>query len=407
MRSAPSERAIVFCVGAVQFVNVLDFMIVMPLGPDFAEALGISLSHLGYVGGSYTAAACVSGLAGALFLDRFDRRKALAVAMLGLVLGTLAGAFATGLATLMAARIVAGAFGGPATSLSYSIVADVVPPARRGQAMGAVMGAFAVASIFGVPAGLELARHGGWRLPFLAVAALGGALGTYAHAVLPPMIGHLGKWRSKSALGDLLDLVRADLVLSLVMTFLVMAAGFVIIPSISAYLLGNLHYPRERLGLLYLVGGAVSFVATRVVGWLVDRFGSARVGTFGCVFVAVIVYLGFVNEPPVIPVMAVFVGFMLGMSFRNVAYNTLTTKVPNANERARFSSVQSAVQHLASALAAFAAAHMLEELPDKTLSGIADVAWVSIGIGLSLVPLLWIVEARVARRAASGPASAE
>jgi hypothetical protein len=37
------------------FVNVLDFMMVMPLGPDFAAALDIPTSHLGYIGGSYTA----------------------------------------------------------------------------------------------------------------------------------------------------------------------------------------------------------------------------------------------------------------------------------------------------------------------------------------------------------------
>src|SRR5687767_9672822 len=92
-----SERAIVFCIGAVQFINILDFMIVMPLGPDLAQALDIPLSRLGYVGGSYTAAACISGFAGAFFLDRFDRRRALTVSLAGLVLGTVAGAFARGL----------------------------------------------------------------------------------------------------------------------------------------------------------------------------------------------------------------------------------------------------------------------------------------------------------------------
>lgn len=394
-RTGPSERAIVFCVGAVQFVNILDFMIVMPLGPDFGAALDIPLSHLGYVGGAYTAAACVSGLACALFLDRFDRRKALAVAMLGLVLGTLSGAFARGLASLMAARIVAGAFGGPATSLSYSIIADVIPPDRRGKAMGAVMGAFSIASILGVPAGLELARLGGWKLPFVAVAALGAVLGTFAHVVLPPMSAHLAAARQGELGKDLVALLRADVLLSFAMSFVVMIAMFMLIPNISAFVQYNLGYPRARLGMLYLAGGAASFVAMRVVGGLVDRFGSAKVGSVAVLLISAVIYLGFALTPPLLPVMATFIGFMLAASVRNVAYNTLTTKVPRPAERARFGSVQSAVQHLASALGAFASAQFLTENPDHSLVGIPSVAMVSIAMGLTLPAFFLAVERRV------------
>ena len=49
-----SERTIVFLVGAIHFVNILDFMMVMPLGPDFATALAIPMSKLGWIGGAYT-----------------------------------------------------------------------------------------------------------------------------------------------------------------------------------------------------------------------------------------------------------------------------------------------------------------------------------------------------------------
>src|SRR5438105_12040570 len=182
---------VVLLIGAVQFVNILDFLLVMPLGPDFASALSVPTSRLGYVGGSYTAAAALSGLGSAFFLDRFDRRKALAVAMLGLVVGTAAGGFATGLGTLMAARVLAGLFGGPATSISFSIIADAVPPERRGRAMGAVMGSFSVASVIGVPVGLELARQGGWSLPFFAVAGMGALVAAAAIFFLPPLRLHL------------------------------------------------------------------------------------------------------------------------------------------------------------------------------------------------------------------------
>ena len=60
MGAKVSERAIIAVVGAVQFVNILDFMMVMPLGPDFAKSLSIPESHLGYIGGAYTASASVA-----------------------------------------------------------------------------------------------------------------------------------------------------------------------------------------------------------------------------------------------------------------------------------------------------------------------------------------------------------
>ena len=210
-RREPKELTLVFLIAAVQFVNILDFVMVMPLGPDFAAALAIPLSTLGYIAGAYTFAAALAGLAGSLFLDRFDRRRALAVAMFGLVCGTALGGFAQPLSTLapflhlanllhqpaplvalMSARVIAGMFGGPATSIAISIIADKIPPERRGKAMGLVMGAFAVASVIGVPAGLKLARRGGWRLPFFGVAFIGAGIVAFsAVSLLPPLTGHL------------------------------------------------------------------------------------------------------------------------------------------------------------------------------------------------------------------------
>ena len=191
--SSAVETRTIALVALVQVVNILDFIMVMPMGPEFAKALGIPLSHLGYVGGTYTAAACVSGLISATFLDRFDRRSALIVALLGLTLGTISGAFATGFPSLLLARAAAGAFGGPATALSYAIVADIVPPERRGRATGLLMGAFAVASVLGVPAGLSLAQNLGWRAPFIAVGVLGGLIAGAAFMLMPTIRGHLDR----------------------------------------------------------------------------------------------------------------------------------------------------------------------------------------------------------------------
>lgn len=282
------ERRIVLLVGAIQFVNVLDFMMVMPLGPDFAAALNIDTSHIGLVGGAYTASAAVTGLLGSLFLDRYDRRTALALAILGLVIATAAGGFATGIGTLIAARILAGAFGGPATSLSLAIIADTVPPMRRGKALGSVMAAFSVASVLGVPAG---------------------------------------------------------------------------------------RYPREQLGLLYLVGGIASFVAMRAVGNLVDRWGAMPLILIGTIFHVVALKSAFIDQTVWLPILVIFTLYMLSGSLRMVPLQTLASRVPVAHQRARFMSVQSCVQHLASALGAFVGSVLLTADPSGKLIGMDLLAW--------------------------------
>lgn len=401
----PSERTIVFLVGAIQFVNVLDFMMVMPLGPDFAVGLGIPAAHLGYIGGSYTAAASVSGLAGSFFLDRFDRRSALGLAMLGLVIGTLAGGFATSFETLIAARVLAGLFGGPATSLSLSIIADVIPAERRGRALGAVMSAFSVASVLGVPAGLELARHGGWRLPFFAVAGVGFVVTTLSIFSLPSLRLHLQRPKDEVALPFLEIWSRPVVLYSLSLTAAVMVSSFILVPNISAYLQYNLGYPRESLWMLYLVGGSCAFFANRLYGRLVDQYGSFRIGTLGTLAFIAVVYFAFIAYSPSIPVLVIFVAFMLSSSLRAVPLNTLTTKVPKARERARFMSIQSAVQHLSSAVGAFLSAKLLHELPSHRLEGITTISMVSIAAALLFPPLAWTIESRVRARAPEASAA--
>lgn len=406
-----SERAVIFLIGAVQFVNILDFVMVMPLGPDFAKGLGIDSSHLGYIAGSYTAAASVAGLAGGYFLERFDRRKALAVAMLGLVLATAAGGLATGLTTLMLARVAAGIFGGPATSLAMAIIADVIPVERRGRAMGAVMGAFSVASVVGVPLALMASELGGWRTPFLGVAGLGLLVVLGAVFFLPPMRGHLEAERRQAHPVSVWELLHSrDVQLSYLMSAVTMMGGFVLIPNIAAYLQQNLGYPRGNLQQVYFFGGIVSFVTLRIAGPKVDRLGAFRVGTVGALLAAAFTYVGFIHYPRWLPIPVFFMGFMLAMGMRNVSYQTLTSRVPSPSVRARFMSLQSAVTHMFSALAAFLSSKILINLPDGTLGGVPEVALVSIAFTLAVPPMLLIVERRIRARdlaaAAAKPAPA-
>jgi predicted MFS family arabinose efflux permease len=389
-----SERRLVVLIGAVQLVNALDFMMVMPLGPDFARALDVPTSQLGMVGGSYVLAAAVAGIAGAFFLDRFDRRRALAVALGGLVIGTAAGGFATGLPSLLATRIVAGAFGGPATAIALAIITDAVPPDRRGRVLGAVMGAFAVASVLGVPAGLELARLGGWRTPFFVVAGLGAVTALIVISQLPPQTAHLARRAPPTPFRAVLR--RPVVLLALSCTAAATIASFAMIPNLSAYFQFNRGYPREQLGILYLVGGALSFGTLRLAGWASDRYGAPVVAACASFLFAAVMIVGFVAPFGAVPVIFIFVAFMIGSGARFVPLQALSTRVPAPAERARFMSAQSAVQHFASAAGAMIGAAVLVEGPGGALVGMDHLAWFAVATCVALPVLLYLVSRRVA-----------
>jgi predicted MFS family arabinose efflux permease len=305
---------------------------------------------------------------------------------------------------MVAARVAAGAFGGPATALSLSIVADLIPAERRGKALGAVMGAFSVASVLGVPAGLELAQRGGWRAPFVAVAAMGLLVAGAAVRLMPTMRGHMARARRASApAGPLLRVPGA--VLSLAAMGATMMATFAIVPNIAAHLQFDLGYPRELLGRLYMVGGALSFLVLRVAGRWVDRAGAPRVAWLGTVVFVFVLGVGFAFPPAGLPVMPVFALFMVATSFRNVSLNTLASKVPGPGERARFMSAQSAVQHLASAAGATLSTGVLEVAADGRLEGMTTLALGAAGLSLALPVLLAAVAARLERRDGVPPAA--
>jgi predicted MFS family arabinose efflux permease len=407
----------------VQLVNILDFMMPSPLGPRFAADLGIETASLGVVVASYTLAAGVAGLLGAFFLDRYDRRPALALSLFGLAIGTGGAVFARDLPTLVLARVVAGAFGGPATALAMAIVADVVPTKRRGRALGTVMMAFSVASVLGVPMGLVLADWGSWHTPFVVTALLCALAAVGARLFLPPLRSHVTTTPTDHAWRDVVVSIRALVAepavrLSYGMALVSAFGAFMLIPNIASFVQNNFGYPESMLSLLYGAGGLASLLVLRPLGRLVDRVGSFPVSLGGTVGYAIVCAVFFVLLPPWIhalcavqdQVMGVpfswgwlvvallFVLFMLTSNARNVSFGTLSSRVPPPALRARYQSLSSMVQHVGLAAGGLTGPLLLTSEPDGSLVGVERIAILSIVVLLTIPWLLRLVEQRVDAR---------
>ena len=98
------ERAVLLTLGAVQFTSIVDFMVIMPLGPQLMRKLEIGPQQFGLVVSSYTLAAGVCGLVASALIDRFGRKSAFLALYAGFNGGTLLCGLAPSYATLTAAR---------------------------------------------------------------------------------------------------------------------------------------------------------------------------------------------------------------------------------------------------------------------------------------------------------------
>lgn len=369
----------VLLVAAIQFVYILDFIMVLPLGPDLAAALGFPAERVGLLTAAYTLASVAAGLAGLRLLDRFERKRVLLCAFGLLALATVATCLATDLATLLAARAVTGLVGAPAIATGMALVIDLTPPTQRGRVIAKVMLGFSLAAIAGVPAALELARIGGWRLPFMALGLLALGIWLLAAALLPASGAHLARRELRGLLSS--GTVRAACVVQGLSQF----SAFLLIPHFSAYYLLNLGFPRDRLGLLYLAGGLVALVAVQLLGRLADRSGPRMAVAIASSGMAIGLLPFFAGSSAGLPLMVMcFVAFMAGNAGRNVSLGAALSQVPEPQQRASFMALQNMVQDIAIAAAALAGSALLAQDAGGRLNGMALLAACAMAVGCAV-----------------------
>ena len=342
---------------AVQFTHVVDFIIMMPLGPYYLRELDITTRQFSLLVSAYAFTACLSGLLAASQVDRFDRKRALLFLFAGFTGGTALCAAANSFGVLLLGRAVAGAFGGILAAMSLAIIGDAFPEERRGLATGIVMSSFSVATIVGVPAGLFLADLLGTRAPFAALAGLSAVVLLLAARIIPSLRHHLGHDAPDWRVLLLPSHVRAYAL----MTCLVLGT-FTIIPFLPAFLEFNGGWKKSDVALMYLCGGLATLVTTSLFGRLADYFGKLPVFRILAVLamVPVLLITNLTREPLVVGLMYTTL-YMVLASGRMVPAMAMITSSARAAYRGSFMSVIASVQQMAVGLAAQVAALFIRQ----------------------------------------------
>lgn len=421
------EKRFLWVLAGIQFSHIVDFMVMMPLGPQIMEAFGISAAAFGLLVSSYTYTGAISGLITASVIDRFDRRRYLLVVFSGFILASMACGLAQSYFWLVAARATAGAFGGIMGALIFTISADHIPYVRRGKASGVIMSAFSLSTVIGVPLSLTLATHWGWRMPFFAIGAVSLGLLYLAWREIPRKArahshgpaagvaaahgahgahtasGTAGDSRGATAqhaapplepalilrrLGPLRDVLRArHCQIAMGLSMLVLFSSFLLIPYITVHLVYDVGVRLEQIPLMYLFGGTASFFSARIIGRLADRYGKLKVyRRVALLSLIPLVWLPNMGASPLWLALICTTLFFVLVPGRMVAVSAAIVSAPPPSQRARFMAVNTAAQQLAMGSAAIIGGLLLTSRPEGGFDG---MVWVSLASLLATLLGIW------------------
>lgn len=386
-----AERKTLLALAGIQFTYILDFMIVMPLGPVFTRALGISVQQFGWMVAAYTFSAAIAGILAANFIDRF-RRRTLLLALYGMfALATLLCALAPGYWSLMVARCLAGAFGGLLSAMIQVCVSELIPFERRGRAMSLIMSAFSVASVVGIPLGLMLAANFGFRAPFIFITVLCAGILAFGWHVFPDVPlqkrVHVPGTPQQSWLAPMRDVLREPNHLrAFAFMFLLIFSGTLLFPYLPLHLTTNLGMSEAQLPLMYLIGGLMTLFSARLVGKLADKRGKLRVYRWAALSALIpVLALTNIGAVPLEVLLVVTTFLFVLMTSRAIPGMAMITGSAVPSMRGAFMSMNATVHSVSSGVAVLVGSAILSQVPGGPLENFEVLGYLMVVVTIAAI----------------------
>lgn len=389
-----AERFFLLTLAGIHFSHILDFMIMMPLGPILMAAFGIGTHEFGLLVASYSFSAAASGVLAATFVDRFERKRLLLIGFALFALATLACGLAPSYPTLILARGLAGVFGGIMGALVQTMIGDTIPFSRRARASGIVSSAFSISTIAGVPLSLWLANHFGWRAPFMFIAAMSVVFLAVGLRYLPELRHHLEAEPRAHLLSATFGVLGdANHLRALLFSALIIFSGFTVIPYITVYAVNNVGIAQQDIPFVYLIGGLATFVSARLIGHWADKHGKVelyrRVALLAMLPVLVVTQVG---RLPLWAWLICTTCFFVLISGRMIPAMAILSSAAQPRLRGTFMSLNGTVQSLAMGLATTLAGFLTSLDESGRIVGYPLVGYVALAANLLAI---WFVSSIV------------
>jgi multidrug resistance protein len=284
--SSPLRR--IWILMATVFVDMLGFLMVLPLLPFYAERLGASPTMIGALISTFALAQLITAPLWGRLSDRYGRRPIIIGALLASAVAYSVFAVANTVWLLLLSRLIQGA-GGGTVGVVQAYVADAVEPDERSKALGWLTAATSAGVMIG-PGIASLSAAWGPSAPGFVAAALCLANAVSAWLWLPESAEHVRR-------GEKLEGTRSPIskavwavvkapregAAPLIWIYAMGMMAFMAMNGILALFLGRQHGVTEQtIGLFYMYVGAISLVMRgALLGPTIRWLGEARVMRVG------------------------------------------------------------------------------------------------------------------------------
>jgi multidrug resistance protein len=276
---------------ATCFMDMIGFAMVLPILPFYALDLNASAFEVGIITAAFSAAQILSAPMWGRVSDRYGRRPALLIGLMGSAIAYVVFGLAHSLWLLFLSRLIQGA-GGGTTGVANAYVADSVEPGDRARALGWLSAATSAGVMLGPVIG-SVAAHWGRAAPGFVAAALCIVNFAFAWKLLPE--SHVNRsaaavvrrpvWESAWQV-----IRRPTLQVSrLVWIYSVGMLAFASLTSVLALFLGaRFNVSAMTIGPWFLyIGGLSVVMRTIFLGPIVDRIGETWAMRIGAMLLIV------------------------------------------------------------------------------------------------------------------------
>ncbi|MFD0826204.1 MFS transporter [Neobacillus sp. M.A.Huq-85] len=319
----------IYLLAIVSFVVGMAELIVGGILDIVSDGLGISISIAGELITVYSLVFAIASPVLLTVTAKIERKRLLLWTLLIFLCGNMIAFISPNFIVLFLSRIISAASGSLLVVLSVTIASSIVKEEYRARAIGVIFMGISGSLVLGVPIGLVIGNHFGWRSPFLFIAVLTliSMAGVYAflNKIEPkPMI----------SLKQQLQTLKNSKTLSAQLTSVLFLTGHLTLYAyLTPFLKTTLHLDATWVSIFYFIFGISAVFGGGFGGWLADKWGSKKsILTIVTVFAVALFVLPNVTFSSTLFVIVMMVWSALSWAITPAQQNYLIETAPETSD---------------------------------------------------------------------------